>query len=82
MESYKNEKSNILTPNYKQMNQTLFHIIILNSFKKSQIYTPYFSVKKYLNNHLNSQKQKSNNFMHSYIQMNPTLTQITIWLLL
>ncbi len=35
MESYKNEKSNILTPNYKQMNPTLFHISILNSFKKS-----------------------------------------------
>ncbi len=41
-ESYKNEKSNILIPNYKQMNLTLFHISILNSFKKSQIYTPYF----------------------------------------
>ncbi len=33
MESYKNEKSDILTPNYEQMNATLFHISILNSFK-------------------------------------------------
>ncbi len=49
MESYKNEKSNILTPNYKQMNLTLFHISILNSFKKSQIYTPYYSFEKTLN---------------------------------
>ncbi len=56
MESYKNEKSNILTPSYKRINQTLFHIFILNSFKKSQIYTPYFSFEKYLNNHWNSQK--------------------------
>ncbi len=51
MESYKNEKSDILTPNNKQMNSTLFHIFILNSFKKSQIYTPNFSFEKYLNNY-------------------------------
>ena len=56
MESYKNEKSNILTPNYKQMNLTLFHISILNSFKKSQIYTPYFLFEKTLNKYWNSQK--------------------------
>ncbi len=49
MENYKNEKSNILTPNYKQMNLTLFHKSVLNSFKKSQIYTPYFSFEKTLN---------------------------------
>ncbi len=49
MESYKSEKSNMLTHNYKQMNPTLFHIYILNSFKKSQIYTPYFSFEKTLN---------------------------------
>ena len=46
MESYKNEKSNILTPNYKQINPTLS---VLNSFKKSQIYTPHFSFEKHLN---------------------------------
>ncbi len=55
-ESYKNEKSNILTSNYKQMNPTLFHISILNSFKKSQIYTPYFSFEKTLNKYWNLQK--------------------------
>ncbi len=49
MESYKNEKSNIIIPNYKQMNLILFHISILNSFKKSQIYTPYFLFEKTLN---------------------------------
>ncbi len=48
MEGYKNENSNILTPNYKQMNPTLFHISFLNSFKKLQIYTPYFSFEKTL----------------------------------
>ncbi len=56
MESYKNEKSNILIPNYKQMNPTLFHISILNSFKKSQIYTLYFSFEKTSNKYWNSQK--------------------------
>ncbi len=49
LESYKNEKSNILTPNYKQMDPILFHISILNGFKNSQIYTPYFSFEKALN---------------------------------
>ena len=49
MESYKNEKSNILIPHYKQMKPILFYISILNSFKKSQIYTPYFSFEKTLN---------------------------------
>ena len=56
MESYKNEKSNILAPNFKQMNPTLFHISILNSFKKSQIYTPYFLFEKTLNKYWNLQK--------------------------
>ncbi len=51
MKSYKNEKSNILTANYKQIKLILFyiHVIILNSFKNSQMYTPYF-IKKHLNN--------------------------------
>ncbi len=48
-ESYQNEKSNILRPNYKQMNPILFHISILNSFKKFQIYKPYFLFEKTLN---------------------------------
>ncbi len=38
-------------PDCKQMNPTLFHLFILNSFKKSQIYTPYFSFEKHLNNY-------------------------------
>ena len=54
MESYKNEKSNILIPNYKQINPTLFHISVLNSFKKSQIYKPHFSFEKHLNKYWNS----------------------------
>ncbi len=42
-ESYKNENSNILVPKYKQMNPTLFHINILNSFKKvSNLHTSLF----------------------------------------
>ncbi len=55
-ESDKNEKSNILTPDYKQINPTLFHTSTLDSFKKSQIYTPDFSFEKHLNKYWNSQK--------------------------
>ncbi len=56
MESYKNEKSNILTPDYKQINLTPVHMFILNIFKKSQIYTPHFSFEKHLNKYWNLQK--------------------------
>ena len=75
----KNEKSHILTPNYKQMNKVYStYMYTLNSFKKSQIYTPYFSVEKHLNNCWSSDKQKSNNFMYSYTLMNATLTKTSI----
>ncbi len=50
MESYKNEKSYIFVPHCKQMIPTLFHILILNSFKKSKNYTYYIIFKKHLNN--------------------------------
>ncbi len=56
MESYKNEKSNVLTPDYKQINPTLFHISILNSFKKSQITTAHFAFEKHLNRSWKLQK--------------------------
>ncbi len=58
------------------MNPTLYHIFILNSFKKFQIYTPYFLFEKHLNNYWNSWKQTSDNFVYNYIQMNPTKTTI------
>ncbi len=58
MESYKNEKSNIFAPDYKQIYPTLLCISILNSFKKSQIYTPHFSFEKYLKKYWNLQKYK------------------------
>ena len=48
MKSYKNEKSNILTPDCEQINPTLFHTSS-NSFKKFQMYTPHFSFEKHLN---------------------------------
>ncbi len=49
MESYEKEKSNILTPEHKQINSALLHTSVLNSFKKSQIYTPHFSFEKHQN---------------------------------
>ena len=48
-ESYKNEKSNVLTPDCKQINPTLFHTSVSNSFKKFQIYTAHFSFEKHIN---------------------------------
>ncbi len=62
----------------KQIHPTLFHISILNSFKKSKIHTTHFHLK---NTWINTQINKninSNNFMHNYTQMNTTLTQMTI----
>ncbi len=65
------KKSEILTPNYKQMNPTPFYMSTLHSFRKFQINTPHFQFEQYKN-------KKSNNFMYDHIQMNPTLTQIMI----
>ncbi len=56
MENYNNEKSDILTPNYKWMKPTLFQKSIWNSFIKSEIFIPYFLFEMHQNKYWNSQK--------------------------